>query len=57
MGELVTLNFWKGLADDDILHACPHCDCAEFFLMADSRVVCCNCESLVTNLRTEENHD
>lgn len=54
MGEIVNLNFWNGLEDEDILHACPKCDCAEFFLLADSRVVCANCESLMTNIRTEE---
>lgn len=54
MGEVIFLNFWNGLEDEDILHGCPKCDCAEFFLLADSRVVCANCESLMTNIRTEE---
>jgi len=54
MGEVVGLNFWHGLKDDDIIHACPHCDGAEFFLMSDGRPVCANCESLVTNLKIVE---
>ena len=54
MGEVVDLGFWNGLRDEDILHACPHCDCAEFYLMAGSRIVCCNCESLATNIRTAD---
>jgi hypothetical protein len=54
MGEVVKLGFWNGIQDEDILHACPHCDCAEFYLMADSRPVCANCESLVTNLKIVE---
>tara|TARA_R110000796_G_scaffold112039_1_gene223538 strand:+ start:770 stop:946 length:177 start_codon:yes stop_codon:yes gene_type:complete len=54
MGDVIGLNFWHGIQDDDILDACPECNGAEFYLMADSRIACSNCETLITNLKTEE---
>lgn len=54
MSEVIFLNFWRGIQDEDILNACQVCYNAEFYLMADSRIVCANCETLITSLRTEE---
>jgi hypothetical protein len=54
MSEVIFLNFWRGIQDEDILNACQVCYSAEFYLMADSRIVCANCETLITSLRTEE---
>ena len=54
MSEVIPLNFWRGIQDDDILNACQVCYGAEFYLMADSRIVCSNCQMLITNLKTQE---